>query len=542
MKQESAFQTVLAPSETSTIDLSSLATGNFSFTAGPGSTVIRESLLGKLFEALPLPALLIQRSGIIAFANQACARFSKEYESIIDKPFSDLFPKKESQARAVSLLEEVFRTRRPHTCECLLDMRGRQIWGRMSFRSIKVSEVKAALVLVEDLTHEKAQLRTERKHNEELRREIARREATEKALRETEQRCESAIKGADASLWEWNVRTGSMVCDNRFSEILGYAAGEVRQHQDSWRKLTHPADLPVFDRCVRNHFTGESEHVDVEHRIRAKSGDWKWILTRGRVVERDDRNHPVRVVGTILDVTEHKKNRERVRALTKALINAQEKERRALALDLHDDVAQQLWALRLFLDPVRQELIQSRPDLCVSISRISKQIGDLVDVVRSISYSLRPSTLDRLGLETTIREYCADFSKRNGIKVDFFSSSMRGLTLDFDTEINLFRLVQEALNNVKKHAKARTVTVKLQGSSSRVTASIEDDGKGFAVHKEIRSALTQRKMGLWSMEQRARLLGGKLRIQSKPGRGSHISGEVPWRSDKNGSEKANPDS
>ncbi|MFZ5866342.1 MAG: PAS domain-containing protein, partial [Thermodesulfobacteriota bacterium] len=222
MKHESAFQTILAPSETSTIDLSTLLTGDFSFTAGPGSTVIRSSLLGKLFEALPLPALLIQRSGIVAFASQACARFSKDYESIIEKAFSELFPSEESQARAVSLLEEVFQTRKPLSGEFLLDVRGRRIWARMSFRSVKVSEVNAALVLVEDLTHEKAELTTQRKHNEELRKEIARREATEKALRETEQRCESAIKGADASLWEWNISTGSMVCDYRFSEILGY--------------------------------------------------------------------------------------------------------------------------------------------------------------------------------------------------------------------------------------------------------------------------------------------------------------------------------
>ncbi|MFZ5867873.1 MAG: PAS domain-containing protein [Thermodesulfobacteriota bacterium] len=83
-----------------------------------------------------------------------------------------------------------------------------------------------------------------------------------------------------------------------------FCSSSPRVAEARYNGLTHPADLPAFDQCIKDHFAGRSEYVDVEHRIRAKSGDWKWILTRGKVVERDGRNHPLRVVGTILDITE----------------------------------------------------------------------------------------------------------------------------------------------------------------------------------------------------------------------------------------------
>lgn len=506
MKRQAPDEIVHAPDETETIDLTSLLAEDFLSPEHDRLPDVSSSLLGKLFEALPLPALLLERSGRITFANTACARIHKDYRSILQKPFSRLFAQEKFKARAVSLLEEVFNTRRPHTGEAVVAIRGSRIWARMSFRSIRIGKDRVALVLIEDLTHEKAELSKERKHSDELRQEILRRKAVEKALRESEQKKESAMKGADVSLWDWNVSTGVLVCDDRFSEILGYTPGDIQARGASWLELVHAEDLPRFRQSIRDHFAGLSSFLDVELRGRCKSGDWKWLLTRGRVVERDGTGQPVRLLGTILDITEHKQNQERVRGLTRALVEAQERERQRIALDLHDDVAQRLSAFRMLLEPVREELALSSPKMEQQVVKFSGLVRDLVEHVCTLSSALRPAMLDRWGLEAALDQYCTDFSAMNKIEVDFRPIDMEGVRLDFEKEINLFRVAQEALTNVKKHAQARRVSIELQVRQSRITLSIEDDGKGFDVHRESAGELGREKMGLSGMEQRATCL------------------------------------
>jgi signal transduction histidine kinase len=243
-------------------------------------------------------------------------------------------------------------------------------------------------------------------------------------------------------------------------------------------------------------------------------------------------------MGTILDITEHKKNQERIDSLTRALIKAQETERRKLALDLHDEVAQQLSALTFFLESLRQGVSPSQPEMRQEIAKISGIAQRLVEYVRNLAYSLRPPMLDRHGLVPTLSQYCSDYSERNGIRVDFFPLGMEGVALDFDTEINLFRITQEALTNVRKHASARQVTIKLQAKAPNIILSIRDDGNGFDVRKEMRDS-GQRKMGLSGIEQRASLLGGRLSIQSGRGKGSRILVEVPLREKTNEGQEEN---
>jgi len=172
------------------------------------------------------------------------------------------------------------------------------------------------------------------------------------------------------------------------------------------------------------------------------------------------------------------------------------------------------------------------------IVKISVLAQALVEYVRNLAYTLRPLMLDRMGLVSTLSQYCCDYSKANGITVDFFPAGMNGVTLDFETEINLFRIAQEALTNVTKHSGACGVTIKLRASAPNIIMSIEDNGRGFDVCKQMRD-LSQRNMGLSGMEQRASLLGGTLTIQSARGNGSTILVEVPLRVNSDESEEGN---
>jgi signal transduction histidine kinase len=141
----------------------------------------------------------------------------------------------------------------------------------------------------------------------------------------------------------------------------------------------------------------------------------------------------------------------------------------------------------------------------------------------------------------TISRYCEDFSEKVGLNTDFFSAGMDALRLDSDIEINLYRLIQEGLNNISKHAGARNAKIRLVSSFPNIILQIEDDGRGFDVEKRRATMTHEKRMGLRSMEERVKLLGGEMRIRSKPGKGTNIFIEVPYREKKNGTEEENND-
>ncbi len=129
---------------------------------------------------------------------------------------------------------------------------------------------------------------------------------TQDALRESEQRLELALTGADLGLWDWNVQTGEAVFNRRWAEMLGFVPEEVEPHVRSWEKLLHPEDVPTVMHALDSHLNGPIPAYETEHRLRTKSGDWLWVLARGKVVNRDPQGKPLRAVGTHLDITTRK--------------------------------------------------------------------------------------------------------------------------------------------------------------------------------------------------------------------------------------------
>lgn len=137
-----------------------------------------------------------------------------------------------------------------------------------------------------------------------------------------------------------------------------------------------------------------------------------------------------------------------------------------------------------------------------------------------------------MGLLQAISMYCSDFAENSGVNVDFSSAGMDKLTLDFDAEINLYRLVQEALNNIRKHVGAKHVTVKLVSAFPNIILRIEDNGKGFDVENQLATFPNEKRMGIQSMRERVNMLNGKMRIQSRPMRGTKIFVEIPSKKKK----------
>ena len=244
---------------------------------------------------------------------------------------------------------------------------------------------------------------------------------------------------------------------------------------------------------------------------------------------------------SIRDITERKRAQKQVHTLSRQLMKAQETERQRLSRDLHDLVGQDLSALKMGLDILFDDQPKAFPAMRQRVAELSKMLLGTIMAVRDLAYALRPIDLDQLGLAKTALRHCEDFSAKAGVKVDFFAPGLEDLKLDSDTEITLYRLIQEGLNNIKKHADATDATIRLVASFPNIILRIEDNGKGFDAENRLVSAINEKRMGLRSMEERVAILGGKMSIESRPMQGTKILIEIPTERKESGQEENNCD-
>ena len=217
---------------------------------------------------------------------------------------------------------------------------------------------------------------------------------------------------------------------------------------------------------------------------------------------------------------------DRVKALLDRLVQVQERERQRLALNLHDQLGQQLTALRLTIDSLkhaRPGSDEARQRFEV-VERIVTQLDRDVDF---LAWELRPAALDDVGLEAALAEFLRQWSQLHGITADFHTA-LGETRLPPDMESHLYRIVQEALNNVSKHAEASSVSVMLEQRGDEVRLIIEDDGRGFDADA-LRHSPKHTAMGLAGMQERAVSIGGNLDFESAPEKGTTLFVRIPNR-------------
>jgi len=234
------------------------------------------------------------------------------------------------------------------------------------------------------------------------------------------------------------------------------------------------------------------------------------------------------------EIVERKQTEKHVRRLSQEVIKAQEVARQRIAADLHDRLAQDLASLKVGLDTLYGVQPDTEDERRQKVAELSRLLEHTLMAVRDKAYDLHPPSLKEFGLAYTVQQYCEEFAGKNSLKVDFFSLGMDDLELDFDTEIALYRLVQEGLTNIRKHADASQVIVRLSASFSHIMLHIEDNGKGFEVNNRLAAALDERRMGIWSMEQRVAFLHGEMKIESGRMHGTKILVKVPHMDETNG--------
>jgi len=260
----------------------------------------------------------------------------------------------------------------------------------------------------------------------------------------------------------------------------------------------------------------------VEARRRAKDGRTLDVLVTVTVL-RGDSGQPVEVATTERDVTEQKKSERELRRLHALVISAQETERRRLARELHDGVGQILSGIRFRLESLPGE-ITLNGKAAEKIIKVGGLLSHAISEVRRVSKNLMPSELEDLGLEPALRTLCREFRGRVGVQVMLRTSGL-SKTVAPELSLALFRIAQEALNNIGKHSKAAMVAVDLSRKGGDILLRVSDNGVGFDL--EGKRQLSGRGIGLGSMSERAESVGGSLELHSTPGAGTTLCVRAP---------------
>lgn len=249
-------------------------------------------------------------------------------------------------------------------------------------------------------------------------------------------------------------------------------------------------------------------------------GDFQW---RAPIWAKDEIGH----LGMAFnDMSEKLKQKEEMRArLLAKVMSAQEEERKRISRELHDETGQALTSLMVGLKVI--EGSQNLSEVAQKASELRATAAKTLDEVHNLTVELRPSALDDLGLEAALQRYLKDYSTARGINVDSHMGGIRGRRLLTAVETAIYRIVQEALTNVAKHAQAKNVNVILESREGSLVVIIEDDGIGFDVSAFSDYGHDDKRLGIFGMMERALLIGGRLTVESKPGVGTTIFLEVP---------------
>lgn len=228
----------------------------------------------------------------------------------------------------------------------------------------------------------------------------------------------------------------------------------------------------------------------------------------------------------IRDITQRKRAEVELRALPQRIIKAQEAERSRIAQELHDGINQMIASVKMRLRNVENSLPGLKPAAREILHRCDKVLIKVLEENRRIAHNLRPAELDNLGLAAACSSFCTEVQSRTSLQFDVQITSLKR-RLPPELELHLFRIVQEAINNITKHARANSVKLQIQSRKNSVVLKIQDDGKGFDVKAPRKTAKMRHGLGLTNIRERALSMNGICEITSVPGRGTAISVRVP---------------
>jgi PAS domain S-box-containing protein len=389
--------------------------------------------------------------------------------------------------------------RSEHVDERLRRRDGTELWVRMAAipTSKENGDFDGAMAIVSDISSQRL---------------------AEEALRESEARFRLVANTAPMLIW---MSDTTKLCTYFNHSWLAFVGRSMEQEVgNGWAEGVHPEDsqkcLDAYSRAfdAREKFT-------MEYRLRRYDGEYRWVLDIG--VPRFNQDGTFAgYIGSCVDVSERKNAEDILAGVNRRLIDAQERERARIARELHDDIGQRLALLTIELEQLRQKFPDLPAEPLHKIGEIRNHTSDIAADIQSLSHELHSSRLEYLGIATALRAFCREFSDQQNVEVVFAHDEIPR-TLPQEISLCLFRVSQEALQNALKHSGARRFDVELRSAWDSIHLVVRDSGSGFDTERALKS----HGLGLISMAERVKLVGGQLSIDSQPHRGTTVRASVP---------------
>jgi len=341
----------------------------------------------------------------------------------------------------------------------------------------------------------------------------------EGALHESERRFHLIADNVPVMIWVADTDGRFTYFNRSWPEFTGHPL--EAQIGNGWAEAIHSEDRAAYLDGYAAIFD-QRLPLNLQYRLRRHDGQYRWVSDRGVPRSNIDGSF-AGYIGCCIDVTDEREARAVLATLGGRLIQAQEEERARVARELHDDISQKLALLANRFQELNRAVTHSGRVEEEQFGELSQLTNEIAADIQRISHQLHPSKLHYLGLPGAVRELCREFSRQHKIEVECL---VRDLPRDLDDSVSLslFRTIQEALRNVAKHSHAHHAKVELTCISGMVSLRFSDDGVGFDLEQTGRFGL-----GLVSMRERLRLLGGQFSILSGPSLGTQVEATVPMK-------------
>ena len=350
-----------------------------------------------------------------------------------------------------------------------------------------------------------------------------------KALRASRDEYRGLVESSPDAIYVWSNRRGGLYYSPRVEAVVGYSQAELLADPFLWNSSIHPEDRPVVMEALGA--LGAGDNFSVEYRVRDGEGEWRWLSDRSIDIQVEEGDLIVR--GRASDITERreretalKESRKGLQALARRLVRVREKERADIARELHDVFGQALTGLRMDLSWIQERISEDEAPILDRVEEMTSLVNETITTVRRVSSDLRPNLLDDLGLGPAVEWEVRRFCERYGIECSLElppGDAVEGV--DKELSLAVFRILQESLTNVARHAGASHVDISLRREDGEMVLSVLDDGRGLPDPMPVDSD----SLGILGMKERAWAVGGRMTARNAPdaARGACVELRVP---------------
>lgn len=349
-----------------------------------------------------------------------------------------------------------------------------------------------------------------------IRSDITKRKEAETQILNALERYDILSKATSDTIWDWDVPNNVIVYNQGIVKNFGYKVTKVKNVKEWWDTNIHPDDRGKVHEEFEKAFQKKNAVVQVEYRYRSADGNYRHILDRAFIIYGANKK-PERMIGSMQDITNEKEIAIRIE---KEVIDAQEREWNQIGMELHDNV-NQILAASMLLMGLGKEKMERGQNAASIINESEKHVGEAIAEIRRLSHQLAPVSVANLSLEQVFESLFETVNVNKQVKIKLQMKRMKEILIPHKLQINLYRILQEQLNNIMKHAKATEVTVSFKKIKHSFVFKIADNGLGFDPEAHTSG------IGLENIKRRAKVFAGEFKLKTAPGKGCEVIVEIP---------------